>query len=65
MRITSGRASKEIEEYRTRPDDPRYQQAVDSAAAIRRRELERNKEFRKNYREVSDLWAYPVCAGVR
>ena len=41
------------------PADPRYQQAVDAAAAIRRREQERDKEFRKNYREVSDLWAYP------
>jgi GlpG protein len=56
------RATEELQGYLTRPDDPRYQKAVDAAEAIRRRELERDKEFRKNYREVSDLWAYP---GVR
>jgi GlpG protein len=54
-----GRASEELEGYRAHPADPRYRQAVDAASAIRRRELERDKEFRKNYREVSDLWAYP------
>jgi GlpG protein len=54
-----GRASDELQGYRADPSDPRYQQAVDAAAAIRRREQDRDKEFRKNYREVSDLWAYP------
>jgi GlpG protein len=54
-----GRASEELEGYRAHPVDPRYRQAVDAAAAIRRREQERDKEFRKNFREVSDLWAYP------
>jgi GlpG protein len=54
-----GRASDELQGYRAAPGDPRYQQAVDAAAAIRRREQDRDKEFRKNYREVSDLWAYP------
>jgi GlpG protein len=53
------RASQELDGYRSHPNDPRYQKAVDAAAAIRRREQERDKEFRKNYREVSDLWAYP------
>jgi GlpG protein len=53
------RASEELEGYLSRPDDPRYQAAVDAAEAIRRRERERDKEFRKNYREVSDLWASP------
>ena len=56
------RASEELQGYLSRPDDPRYQKAVDAAEAIRRRERERDKEFRKNYREVSDLWAHP---GVR
>ncbi len=54
-----GRASQELEGYRTHPDDPRYRQAVAAAAAIRRREQDREKEFRKNNRQVSDLWAYP------
>ena len=54
-----GRASEELAAFAITPTDPRYRQAVDAAAAIRRREVERDKEFRKNYREVSDLWAYP------
>lgn len=54
-----GRAGEELAAYRDHPGDPRYRQAIDAAAAIRRREHERDKEFRKNYREVSDLWAYP------
>ena len=53
------RASEELEGYLSQPDDPRFQKAVDAAEAIRRREQERDKEFRKNYREVSDLWAHP------
>ena len=54
-----GRAGEELRDYLSRPDDPRYQKAVDAALAIRRREQARDREFRKNYREVSDLWAYP------
>jgi GlpG protein len=54
-----GRASDELRSYQAHPDDPRYQEAVNAASAIRRREQERDKEFRKNFREVSDLWAYP------
>jgi len=53
------RAVEVLQGYLTRPDDPRYQKAVDAAEAIRRREQERDKEFRRNYREVSDLWASP------
>jgi GlpG protein len=54
-----GKAGEELQGYLARPDDPRFQKAVDVAEVIRRREQERDKEFRKNYREVSDLWAYP------
>jgi GlpG protein len=54
-----GKAGEELQAYLAGPDDPRYQKAVDAAEAIRRREQDRDKEFRKNYREVSDLWAYP------
>ena len=53
------RASAELQGYLSRPDDPRFQRAVDAAEAIRRQEKDRDKQFRKNYREVSDLWAYP------
>ena len=53
------RASEELPATGHIPPIRGYQQAADSAAAIRRREQERDKEFRKNFREVSDLWAYP------
>ena len=43
----------------SRPDDPRYQKAVDAADEIRRKERELDQQFRKNYREVSDIWASP------
>jgi hypothetical protein len=55
-----GRAAEELKSYLNRPDDPRFQAAVDAAAAIRRQEQVRDKAFRKNYREVSDLWAHPT-----
>jgi GlpG protein len=54
-----GKAGEELQGYLTRPDDPRFKMAVDAAEAIRRREQERDKEYQKNYRAVSDLWAYP------
>jgi GlpG protein len=52
-------AREELQSYLSQPDDPRFQRAVDAAEAIRRQEKDRDKQFRKNYREVSDLWAYP------
>jgi GlpG protein len=55
----TARAREELQNYVARPDDPRFQTAAETATAIRRREDELNKRFRKNYREVSDLWAYP------
>jgi GlpG protein len=53
------RAREELQGYLNDPQDPRFQRAVDAADAIRRQERERDKQFRKNYREVSDLWAHP------
>jgi len=53
------RASDELRGFLSRPDDPRYRDAVEAALAIRRQQEQLDKQFRKNYREVSDLWAYP------
>ena len=53
------RARDELQSYLSRPEDPRYRDAVEAAQAIRRQEQQLDKQFRKNYREVSDLWAYP------
>jgi GlpG protein len=52
-------ARDELQGYLSQPDDPRYRDATLTAHEIRRREQTLDKQFRKNYREVSDLWAYP------
>lgn len=53
------RAREALQGYLSAPNDPRYQSAVDAAQAIRQKEKELDQEFRKNYREVADQWAYP------
>jgi GlpG protein len=53
------RAREELQAYLNVPDDPRYQKAAEAAEEIRRKQRERDQQFRKNYREVSDLWSYP------
>jgi GlpG protein len=53
------RAREELQAYLNGPDDPRYQKAVDAAEEIRRKERELDQQFRKNYREVSQIWAAP------
>ncbi len=44
----------------SRPDDPVYRDVNQAALAIRRQEQALDKQFRKNFREASDLWAYPT-----
>jgi GlpG protein len=53
------RARDELAAYTSQPEDPRYHGATLTAQAIRRNEQQLDKKFRKNYREVTDLWAYP------
>src|SRR5262245_29158675 len=55
-----GRARDELHGYLSQPDDSRYHAATQAAGAIRRQEQQLDRQFRKNYREVSDLWAYPT-----
>jgi GlpG protein len=54
-----GRARDELSEFLSKPDDPRYKSAVDSAKTIRREERALDQKFRKNFREAADLWGYP------
>ena len=56
---TTSRAREELQAYLNGPDDARYQKAADAAEEIRRKQRELDQQFRKNYREVSDLWSYP------
>jgi GlpG protein len=53
------RARAELEDYLRIPDDPRYSEAAEAARSVRRKEQELDQQFRKNYRDVSDLWSYP------
>ena len=54
-----GRAREELSGYLSKPDDPRYKTAVDSAKTIRREERQLDQKFRKNFREAADIWGYP------
>lgn len=53
------KARDELEGYIRQPDDPRYRAAAQAAVAIRRGEKQLEKQFRKNYRDSSDVWGYP------
>ena len=55
-------ARDELQVYLDHPDDPRFHASALVAAEVRRKEQDLNKQFHKNFREVSDLWAAP---GVR
>ncbi len=51
------RACAELEAYVRQPDDPRFQEAATTAREVRRNQARLEKEYRKNFREVTDLWA--------
>ncbi|QEH33181.1 Rhomboid protease GlpG [Aquisphaera giovannonii] len=51
------RARKEMEEYVGRPADPRFVEATNAATEHRKREAALDRQYRKNYREVTDSWA--------
>jgi GlpG protein len=53
------RAREELQVYLSQPDDPRFRNAVPAAQAVRRQQKQLDKQFRKNFREVTDLWAAP------
>jgi GlpG protein len=53
-------AKAELQDYLIHPEDPRYGVAVRAAQTIRSREQKLDREFRKNYREVTDQWAQPT-----
>ena len=50
------RAKAELEAYVRQPDDPRFQEAATAADEVRRNEAKLEKEYRKNFRDVTDLW---------
>ncbi len=56
------RAREELQVYLTILTTRDFATAVPAAAAVRRKEQHLNKQFRKNFREVSDLWAAPGSA---
>jgi GlpG protein len=56
------RARDEFQSFLSQPDDPRFREAAPVAQTIRRQEQQLDRQFRKNYREVADLWAYPTVS---
>ena len=53
------RARDELQAYMSAPDAPQYRDAVRAAEAVRRKQEQIDRQFRKNDRRVADLWAYP------
>jgi GlpG protein len=51
------RAKQELSAYLGAPDDPRYGRAAEVADAVRRKEAKLEREFRKNFRYVTDEWS--------
>lgn len=51
------RARAELEAYVTHPDDPRYSASAHSAQEIRAREKRLDRQYHKNFREVTDQWS--------
>jgi GlpG protein len=52
-------ARQEFETFRDHPDDPRFGAAARTAETIRREEGRREKQYRKNFRSVTDAWSRP------
>jgi GlpG protein len=50
------RARAELEAYIHQPEDPRFGEGARAAEEVRRKEARLEKEYRKNFREVTDLW---------
>lgn len=50
------RARAELESYIHQPEDPRFGAGVRAAGEVRRKEARLEKEYRKNFREVTDQW---------
>lgn len=54
------RALEQFREYLATPEDPKFRATVSKAKETRRAEAKKDREFRKNYRYASDLWAAPT-----
>jgi GlpG protein len=50
------RAKAELDAFLAQPDDPRFRQSARVAEDVRREEARKDREFRRNFREVSDQW---------
>jgi len=51
------RARQELDAYLNRPDDARFRESASAAAAVRRREKQLERRFRKNDRDVAGEWS--------
>ncbi|MDG3007059.1 rhomboid family intramembrane serine protease [Paludisphaera mucosa] len=54
------RARKELEAYLAAPDDPKFRATAPTAREVRKKQARLDREFQKNYRYASNLWAAPT-----
>ena len=54
------RARREFQDFLAAPTDPRFRAVASKAKEVRRAEAKKERAFRKNDRDVSDLWAAPT-----
>lgn len=50
-------ARRELDDFLSRPDDPRFRESAPAAEARRRREKDLERQFRKNDRDVAAQWS--------
>lgn len=50
-------ARRELDDFLSRPDDPRFLESAPAAAEVRRREKALDRQFRKNDRDVASAWS--------
>ncbi len=49
-------ARAELDAFIRQPDDPRFREGARAADEVRRTETRKEREFRKNFRDVTDQW---------
>jgi GlpG protein len=54
------RARSELEAYLSHPEDPRFDQTSRRADDLRRQQEKLEREYRRNFREVSEQWTGPL-----
>jgi GlpG protein len=54
------RSKTELEQFQLQPEDDRYREAAQVAKLVKREEAQKQKQFRKNYVDMRDVWSSPT-----